>query len=142
MAQLITCPECKKPLQVPEALLGKTVQCPECKYTFTASTVSESDSSPGPAGPEPTQKPRKSKTTRTKVRDRDDEDDRDDDHDIGRRSRRRGQEKPDRVQSIGVMMLVGGIFAIVVALGWAGGSVGICCLWPGTYYSLVVGILP
>jgi predicted Zn finger-like uncharacterized protein len=33
---LIVCPECKKNLQVPENLLGQTVQCPECKHTFTA----------------------------------------------------------------------------------------------------------
>lgn len=143
MAQLITCPECKKPLQVPEELLGKMVQCPECKQTFTASTAKQSDSSPGAVEPKPTQTSSKSKKTRRKSDDRDDDDDddRDDELDIGRGSGRRGEEKPGKVQAIGVMMLIGGITAILVSLVWPSVSVGMCCLWPGTYYSLVLGIL-
>lgn len=36
MSHLLACPECDKHLQVPEELIGKKVQCPECKHTFTA----------------------------------------------------------------------------------------------------------
>ena len=45
MAQLVACPECQKHLQVPDELLGKRVQCPECKHTFTA-TVAEVGKAP------------------------------------------------------------------------------------------------
>jgi hypothetical protein len=54
------------------------------------------------------------------------------------RSGRSGGSKPERVQTIGVMMLISGILGIMVFLGWSGFT---CCLWPGGYYSLVMGIL-
>src|SRR5205823_6505223 len=65
------------------------------------------------------------------------------------RPRRRG--KPGKVQAIAVMTLVGGILATLGAVAILGyfGLVGIasmgfglvCCLWPGPYYGLVVGIM-
>jgi hypothetical protein len=61
-----------------------------------------------------------------------------------RPSRRRGRgraEKPSQVQTIGVLMLVGGILATITGLGMGVFSYGICCLWPGTYYELVYGIM-
>jgi predicted Zn finger-like uncharacterized protein len=58
-----------------------------------------------------------------------------------RPSRRRGREKPGQVTAAGIMQLIGGILAIMVFLGLGAGSTGLCCLWPGTYYSLVVGIM-
>lgn len=48
MSQLVACPECKKHLQVPDELLGKKVQCPECKHTFTAQSP---DDEPAPSSP-------------------------------------------------------------------------------------------
>ena len=39
------------------------------------------------------------------------------------------------------MMLVGGIYATLHFLGAGVGSWGICCLWPGLYYAIVVGIM-
>jgi hypothetical protein len=39
------------------------------------------------------------------------------------------------------MALIGGIWAIMLFLGLIGGSGLVCCLWPGSYYSVVVGIL-
>jgi hypothetical protein len=45
------------------------------------------------------------------------------------------------VQAIGIMTLVGGILAVLQFLGNGLGSTFICCLWPGLYYALVVGIL-
>ena len=38
-----------------------------------------------------------------------------------------------------IMMLIGGIFGCVLSLGWAISCVGL--MHPGTYYSLVFGIL-
>jgi hypothetical protein len=36
MAEVITCPECKRTLQVPATYFGQTVQCPECRNQFVA----------------------------------------------------------------------------------------------------------
>src|SRR2546423_1668916 len=47
-----SCPACEKKLQVPDELLGKAVQCPECKHSFVAravaSNVAVSPSAPAP----------------------------------------------------------------------------------------------
>jgi GYF domain 2 len=61
-------------------------------------------------------------------------DDRDDDYD---RPRRRRNVKPGQVQTVGIMMLVGGILGILYFLS------SICLLfwWPGVYYELVIAIL-
>jgi hypothetical protein len=55
------------------------------------------------------------------------------------------------VQAIAIMTLVGGILAILGSLCWFAYvglmsivSMGfglVCCLWPGPYYGLVVGIM-
>jgi hypothetical protein len=39
------------------------------------------------------------------------------------------------------MMLAGGIIAVLIGVSWSLGSAFVCCLWPGTWYSLVVGIM-
>ena len=158
MPQLISCPECSKNLQVPEELIGKKVQCPECKNTFVATLPEPEDRS----DPPPKTSTVKKKTTgggvskktqksyddeddddddRPRRRRRDDDDDDDDDYDRPSRRSRRGEEKPGKVTGIGVIALVGGILAIMLFFGLGAGSTGLCCLWPGTYYSLVVGIL-
>jgi hypothetical protein len=143
MPQIVTCPDCTKTLQVPDNLIGKTVQCPECRNTFTATLETEGDAEDKTSAA--SKPPDQEKKPRSKVRDRDDDDDdrddRDDDVDVGRRSRRRSDEKPGKVQGIGIMMLIGGIYALLHGLGMGGFSWGICCLWPGTYYCFVVGIM-
>jgi hypothetical protein len=148
MSLLITCPECAKHLQVPENLLGKTVQCPECKHTFTAEEAVSPDPVPAVPAKVPAwdrddgeAKPRKKKMRDDDVDDRDDEDD--DDRPRRKRTRpgRGPDQKPGKVQAIGIMMLMGGIFAVLLALSLGAGSMGMCCLWPGTYYSLVLGIM-
>jgi predicted Zn finger-like uncharacterized protein len=68
----------------------------------------------------------------------------DDDEDYPRSSRGRGARggggaKPSPVQTAGILMLIGGILACLVALGLAASCYGL--LWPGTYYSAVVGIM-
>ena len=61
-----------------------------------------------------------------------------------RRSIRRSDQKPGKVQAVSIMTLIGGIYAIVHFLGVGGSAaastLGICCLWPGWYYGVVVGI--
>lgn len=122
MQTLVTCPDCKKQLRVPDELLGTAVQCPECNHMFTASS----------AGDDEPPEPKASRRNR--------DDDHDDDLDV-RKPSQRGGKKPDKVATLGVLALVGGIFAVILFLSLGGGSAGFCCLWPGTYYSLVVGIM-
>jgi hypothetical protein len=50
-------------------------------------------------------------------------------------------QRPGKVQAISIMTLVGGILAVINFLTVAAASGGMCCLWPGLYYGLVVGIL-
>ena len=76
---------------------------------------------------------------RPRVRRRDDDYDRyDDEYD---RPRKKKMQKPGQVQGVAIMMLVGGILAILMGLAVPLGSGGICCLSPGPYYEIVVGIL-
>jgi hypothetical protein len=145
MSHLITCPECRKHLQVPEDLLSKTVQCPECKHIFSAAApdADDSDAETTAAEPVASKEPewdKRSKSSEPKKKSRDDYSD-EDDVDIEMYRRRRHDQKPGKVTAIGVMALVGGILGILLALGYAGGSAGFCCLWPGTYYSLIMGIM-
>jgi hypothetical protein len=71
----------------------------------------------------------------------------DDDADLEDRPsrRRRSSQRPGKVQAIAVMTLIGGILACLVGLhwvvAWGAATMGLCCLWPGGYYSLVIGIL-
>ncbi len=143
MSDTLTCPSCRRTLRVPEALLGQLVKCPTCLVTFTASLE---DRAPPPKEAPPPSRPR----------------DRSDDEPPPRRARReewdddygdrpRRREKPGKVQAIAIMTLVGGILATLASVGILGyiGLVGVasmgvglvCCLWPGPYYSLVVGIM-
>lgn len=120
MSQLITCPECSKHLQVPDNLIGKKVQCPECKHTFTAaesaptevvSSAGTTASKPKPSAAstpssaakkkaswetdddeEEDTRSRKSKPPTKRRRDNDDDDDDDDDYD-DRRSRSRSRRR-------------------------------------------------
>jgi hypothetical protein len=54
---------------------------------------------------------------------------------------RRSDQRPGKVQAIAILTLIGGIYALVHALAAVGVSVGWCCLWPGVYYGLVLGIM-
>jgi hypothetical protein len=142
MSQLITCPECKKHLQVPDELIGKKVQCPECRYTFTAeestptevvTTTSTTASKPGAAAGTAPKKAewdrdddekedtRKSKAPPKKRRNDDDDDDHDDDEDDDRLSRRRrrsnyGGRRSDYMPHRGGMILAFGIISLVSTL--------------------------
>jgi hypothetical protein len=151
MAHLIACPECDKHLQVPDDLIGKNVQCPECKHTFAArleiqEKAPAAEPAVAPSKPAWEKKSSQKNSRKRKVRhddDDDDDDDNDNEEDFARRRRirRAHDDKPGKVTAMGVMALVGGIIACLLFVSLGGGSGGICCLWPGTYYSLVAGIL-
>src|SRR6266852_4194655 len=93
MAQLVACPDCNKHLQVPDNLLGKKVQCPECKGTFTAQAPDEDE--PRTAT---TAKPTPSKNVPAKVPawdKRSSSDDEDDDEDRDSRPKKRRRDDDD-----------------------------------------------
>jgi predicted Zn finger-like uncharacterized protein len=144
----ISCPSCQRTLRVPENLLGQAVKCPSCTHNFTAPEHIEDEAPPRPTAPPPEDdyedQPRPSKR-RARA------DDYEEDDEAPRRSRRRSREKPGKVQAIAIMILIGGILATLTAAVWLAyiGIVGLatmgigllCCLWPGPYYGLVVGIM-
>ena len=135
MAHLITCSECKKQLQVPDELIGKKVQCPECKHTFTAETDVEqitigSKPNTSRSVPVPTRKGEAWETKKGKEEDadddyevkkrrrRDDDDDDDDDRSSRRGSRRRRASfSRDWAPHRGGMILAFGIIALVSGMG-------------------------
>jgi predicted Zn finger-like uncharacterized protein len=133
MSTTISCPSCERTLRVPESLLGQAVKCPSCAHNFTAPESAEEPVSRRPAAPPPAdeyeEEPRPSKR-----RPREDGDDYDD-----LPPRRRRDEKPGKVQAVAIMTLVGGILATLTAVILAVTIYGLC--WPGTYYSLVLGIM-
>jgi predicted Zn finger-like uncharacterized protein len=134
MNATISCPSCQRTLRVPESLLGQAVKCPSCSHTFTAPENLEEAAPLRVAAPPPKDddddEPRPSKRRRRE----DDEDD----YEVAPRRRRR-REKPGKVQAIGIMTLVGGILATLTAVILMITIYGLC--WPGTYYSLVLGIM-
>jgi hypothetical protein len=144
MIDTVACPTCRRPLRVPNTLLGQLVKCPACEQTFTASEDLEparrpgTDRSPEVEELEPVDEhPPK----RSERRGRDWEDDRDEDGrdrlDIRRRSRKK-VEPPGKATAVAIMTLVGGIFAVL----WSVVKLPFCffLLWPGTYYGLIAGI--
>ena len=157
MSFTISCPSCQRTLRVPESLLGQAVKCPSCGQNFTAPDHIEDEPPPRPVTDRPSRRPAAppeddydDEPRPSKRRPR--EDDYDDDYeDRPRRSRRRRDEKPGKVQAIAIMVLIGGILATLYGLGVlayfgiiAVASMGVgllCCLWPGPYYALVVGIM-
>src|SRR5262245_14910072 len=136
MSDIISCPQCHRSLTVPVELLGRLVSCPTCGARF------ELQAGPRPAPPPPSfhygppvvggQTPQIAILS-------------------GPGQSPYPTKKPDKVQAMAVMMLVGGILATLSGAGmlfYAGvaglvtfGFGWLCCLWPGTYYNLVLGVL-
>jgi predicted Zn finger-like uncharacterized protein len=150
MNSTIACPSCQRTLRVPESLLGQAVKCPSCSHTFNAP---ESVDEGNPYRLAPQEEERLSRRAAPPEDDYDDEprpskrraqaDDYDEDYDEAprRRSRSRRDEKPGKVQAIAIMVLVGGILALLYALGFIVVSFGFMLCWPGTYYAIVLGIM-
>jgi predicted Zn finger-like uncharacterized protein len=136
MLSTLTCPSCERPLRVPENLLGQLVKCPACEHTFTAPESEEAI---------PVAIPLRSRDRDDSRRRREDEEDLPrhrryaEDEDDRRPARRGAERKPEKVQAISIMTLVGGILAVLISAGLMATCIGF--VWPGTYYSLVLGIL-
>jgi hypothetical protein len=130
MTTIINCPSCNRGLQLPDNLAGQAVQCPTCGHTFTAS-VNGSGAAPiyqhDDVVPPPSSRPPPPPAEEEYLNEPPD------------RPRSRG--KPGKVQAISIMMLVGGIYALVHALGGVAASSFVCCLWPGVYYAIVMGVM-
>lgn len=118
----IACPACRLTLRVPESLLGQAVKCPSCGHTFTAPESTEEPAPPPSAAPATVDY---------------------NDEDALPRRRSRAGDKPSTVQTIAVLILVGGIVALLYGLSGLAVGIMTCVgmLWPGTYYSIVLGIL-
>jgi hypothetical protein len=118
-------------------LLGQAVKCPSCSTNFTAPEGVEPEVPPHPAPPprEDYDEEIPSPSKRSLRHDLDD--------DYEEEPRRRRREKPGKVQAIAIMVLIGGIFALLtgVSLLMVGLFSCVGLLWPGTYYALVLGIM-
>jgi hypothetical protein len=150
MIDTVVCPSCRRALRVPDTLRGQLVKCPACELTFTATedlepaprrvgegAAVEQQPQPVPLPPSP----------RPRLRDDDDYDDRrrprrrrrDDDDDYDDRRRRPYVAPPGKAQAIAIMTLVGGIFATIFGIVLMMTCFGL--FWPGTYYTMVAGIM-
>jgi predicted Zn finger-like uncharacterized protein len=144
----ITCPSCQRSLRVPENLLGQAVKCPSCAHTFVAPENAEEPQRPPEVAPPPRDSGAKPFPSQRRSPD-DDYDE--EDHPETPYRRRRVRPKPGKVQAIAIMMLVGGILAtlgsgaVLLYFGLIGvATMGfglLCCLWPGPYFGLVMGIM-
>ena len=104
-AEFITCPKCKRTLQVPASYYGQTVQCPECRHQFIAKAESSAvQSSPPPIQPRPEPEP----SFEEPARHRDDDDD--DDDRLDDMPRIRQSSIPHR----GGMILAMGLLALIL----------------------------
>jgi hypothetical protein len=112
MPQTADCPACRQPLNVPDALVGQAVKCPRCAQTFTA---------PGGEDEAPRRPP---------VLAYADED---------QPPPRYGPATPGKVQAVAAMTLGGGIVMVLIGLAYMASCV--LLVWPGTYFSLVAGIV-
>ena len=129
MADIIHCPSCRKPLQVPESYLGQTVQCPECRHQFTAASESVSPQPPVLSTPS-VPRPRYHDDPYDDDRRRRDRYDDDDAFDIARPERIRNEFAPHRggvILALGLVSLVGGMSmcglpAVVGPFAWVMGS--------------------
>jgi hypothetical protein len=56
MPEISSCPRCKRPVSVPDRLIGRTVRCPSCKSTYIARSVTAETEPAEPAPPPPEEK--------------------------------------------------------------------------------------
>lgn len=132
MAEIISCPSCQRKLQVPETFYGQTVQCPECRQTFTAQPPPTTGVQPPPAllplplplppAPPPADPPRRRPRFDT------DYDDEDDDFDIDARERRPGlPHRGGAILALGILgvVLCGMIFG---PIAWTMGSTDLAAI--------------
>lgn len=126
MAEIFTCANCQRKLQIPEQFLGQKVQCPECGHMFIAASASVS------AEPLPTSTPAARASSTSSARQGGDDDDiprrrrnrfgDDDDFDDIDSSRRIRQNfVPHRgglIMALGLVSLIGGwLFCLPIVVG-------------------------
>jgi len=134
----LNCPNCSRPLRVPDSLVGRKVKCTNCQTVFTASTGDE-PLEPPPTQPEESIRSEVAVPRRSQRREppRDDYDDerRDGDY-YDEEPRRRSEGRPHR----GGMVLTFGILGL---LGGLGTCIGVfCCFfWVSPVLSLPFGIM-
>ncbi|MBM3997289.1 MAG: hypothetical protein FJ303_24540 [Planctomycetes bacterium] len=116
MAEIIRCPNCQRELRLPDEFIGQTVQCPQCRHMFVATSTAVSSTPPTPPAdqPKPTRPAYDEEDDDSRTRRRgdyyDDDDDSFDDISINRRRRR--YLPPHRggvIMALGLVALVGGM---------------------------------
>jgi hypothetical protein len=117
MADVITCPHCRRQLNLPDELFGQDVQCPMCDRTFTPGGEEPRRPAPRPVAEQddpdyPDDRPRRRPAPRRPARRRRDYDYDDEDDDYYEdRSRFRRRAYPHR----GSLILTLGILSVVLS---------------------------
>lgn len=107
------CPFCNSLLEIDESAAGMDRCCPKCQGIFNVPQT------PGVVPPTPPPEPRPVYAAAAPPAGVD--------------------LAPAKVQTVRILMAIGGGVALLVAMTWAATCVGLA--WPGTYYSAVLGFL-
>ena len=121
MSETLDCPSCHRPLRVPDDLVGRAVRCPSCNHTFTAPDAGEERSELDEPAPVVQAAPPALSGYADEF------------------AYPRPRPKPGKVLAVAIMTLAGGIVATLIGTAYAASC--FLLVWPGTYYSLVSGIL-
>lgn len=125
MTEVVSCPACRKKLQVPEDFFGKTVQCPECKQSFHAEPTSAADSAPPPVPSTPVweKPPPTSRAEEEEDRPRRRRRDADEDEDDRPRRRRLTPHRGGLILAFGIVALVMGALGLIFGpMAWVMGN--------------------
>jgi len=121
MKNIVSCPECRRALQVPEDFFGRTVQCPDCKHMFAATppdapiAITSVQAEPSPAAVPAVVPPSQGALAPRAERQRyDDDDDDRDDMRIGRRLDSGGPDRGGIILALGIVSLVLAFFSFVI----------------------------
>jgi hypothetical protein len=167
MPTIINCPTCERQLNVPGPLVGKAVKCPTCGETFIADPDCPPPRhppedvpapelrmlDPGPTPPEEAIRSESDAVLEDRTFRLEPAAPPDDDPGGGTRGgkeTRPEEEEPVReerlprsgpqlVAEIGVLMLIGGFFAILHAIGLCHDVALARGIWPGTFASVLMG---
>ena len=123
MPEITQCPQCQRKLNVEEAQLGQTVQCPVCGEEFTAAVAAQRAPSPPPV-PEEREPPRRYDEPPPRGRD--------DDYERRRRPVRRGDygdpyggARPHRGGAVLAVGLIGLLLSCAFPVGWILGGIAV-----------------
>jgi ribosomal protein L37AE/L43A len=141
--EVTPCPGCQARIAVARVDLGTVVECPYCVTQFVANAAERGDRPSRRRKPPSDAGDRRDKPTRLSRRQEDDDDRDDDDEEDRPRRRRKAYDDgvPSNVKTVGVLMLIGGIYALLQSAGMALGTYCVCLAWPGLWLAVVWGIL-